>query len=268
MATAIIETADSICRRAKSLGTYARFQILRDCEDDIETLNDQERRLGQDITRAERLVRNASMALCGLLDSAERMHVLTELNYMRGGLITLLYDNKQEHHVRIAYYYVRREVDEGNLQLRYVKSEDNPADGVIKPLGGVQHQKFVTMLALTTVAVRRLQKGARLLVGRRRDDDGLSKRVLVVEQRSARHVSIVTDMECIETAATVNSHIDMPRSRDMPGARDIFQDVLLALDILRTSRDIPQAHRFSLSTRFLAAAIASAPRLPLHFSIK
>ncbi|KAI0991754.1 hypothetical protein K3495_g16433, partial [Podosphaera aphanis] len=80
---------------------------------------------------------------------------LTELDHMPSGPIPILEDNtgaikwatddsmtSGRRHVRIEYHYVVQEVKSGNIKILQVASEDNPADGLTKPLLSEPFKRF------------------------------------------------------------------------------------------------------------------------------
>jgi hypothetical protein len=54
--------------------------------------------------------------------------------------------NKEKKHIRLHYHYVRQEVMCGNIRLKWVSGKENPADGLTKPLGAEEHEKFRFLL--------------------------------------------------------------------------------------------------------------------------
>lgn len=90
---------------------------------------------------------------------------LEEIDQMPPEPITLLCDNtgaiawskntamnKQKRHIRIAFHYVRQEVLAGHIKPVYVKSEENPADGLTKNLDRGKHNTFRDLIGLECVA--------------------------------------------------------------------------------------------------------------------
>ncbi|RYP46575.1 hypothetical protein DL769_011380 [Monosporascus sp. CRB-8-3] len=89
---------------------------------------------------------------------------LEELGLMPKGPITVLEDNngakkwaeesamsRKKRHIRVEHHYIRQEVQEGRIKVKYVESAENPADGFTKPLDKTTHDKFVTNLGLESV---------------------------------------------------------------------------------------------------------------------
>ncbi len=54
-------------------------------------------------------------------------------------------------HVDIHHHWVREKIDQHELQLAYVPTDDMVADGMTKSLGRQKHEKFVTMLGLRPI---------------------------------------------------------------------------------------------------------------------
>lgn len=86
---------------------------------------------------------------------------LTELDEMPPGPIPILEDNtgaikwakddamtSGRRHVRIEYHYTVQEVRAGNIDVRYIASGCNPADGLTKPLTTELFKKFLEHLGL------------------------------------------------------------------------------------------------------------------------
>jgi len=89
---------------------------------------------------------------------------LEELCLMPKGPITILEDNtgaidwvcdpsvkKKARHIRVAYHYVRQEIVDGHIEMEFVESAKNPADGFTKPLYGPGHTKFIEMLGMVDI---------------------------------------------------------------------------------------------------------------------
>ncbi|RYP16758.1 hypothetical protein DL765_004935 [Monosporascus sp. GIB2] len=97
-------------------------------------------------------------------EAAGIRNFLTELKLMPKGPIPILEDNtsalkwvtktqmtRRKRHIRLEYHYVRQEVQEGNISFQYVKSKDNPADGLTKPLDRADFERFVANLGLKRI---------------------------------------------------------------------------------------------------------------------
>jgi hypothetical protein len=68
------------------------------------------------------------------------------------GAINLAYNpeyHQRTKHTAIRYYYVRQEVENQNIRIEYISTNDIPADGLTKPLPRDKFQKFVKLLNLT-----------------------------------------------------------------------------------------------------------------------
>ena len=86
---------------------------------------------------------------------------LTVLELMPDGPIPILEDNtgaikwakddgisSGRRHVRIEYHYIVQEVRCGNVEIQYIASDQNPADGFTKPLTTDSFQRFTKHLGL------------------------------------------------------------------------------------------------------------------------
>ncbi len=86
---------------------------------------------------------------------------LTELGEMPAGPIPILEDNtgaikwaandgmsSGRRHIRVQYHYIVQEIRDGNVFVRQIKSEDNPADGLTKPLRADLFRRFIKQLGL------------------------------------------------------------------------------------------------------------------------
>jgi hypothetical protein len=56
--------------------------------------------------------------------------------------------NRLSKHIDVRYHYIRQVVTEGKVNLYYVRSDENPADILTKPLGRVKFAKFRPWLGL------------------------------------------------------------------------------------------------------------------------
>jgi hypothetical protein len=112
--------------------------------------------VARNTTDAEYVAANEAAA-----EAAWIRNFLEELRLMPRGPITILEDNtgaiswaydptirKRRRHVHVAYNYVRQEIEDGHIEMRYVESAQNSADGFTKPLSGPDHLKFVKMLGM------------------------------------------------------------------------------------------------------------------------
>ena len=94
-------------------------------------------------------------------DAAWIRSFLSEIGHMIDGPIHLLEDNtgakkwsedsslnKNKRHIRIAFHYVRQEVDVGHIKVDYIESAENPADGLTKGLDKAKFAYFVKLLGL------------------------------------------------------------------------------------------------------------------------
>ena len=90
---------------------------------------------------------------------------LTELNLMPEGPIQLFGDNvganawastsessRKKRHIRVAYHYIEQEVRDGHIAVRYIRSEDNIADGLTKPLNNSAFQRIIRKSGMTDEA--------------------------------------------------------------------------------------------------------------------
>jgi hypothetical protein len=81
------------------------------------------------------------------------------------GAINWAYDStikKRRRHIYVAYNYVRQEVEDGHIEMKYVESAQNPADGFTKPLSGPDHTKFVKMPGMVDTEEDEKGEGAEL----------------------------------------------------------------------------------------------------------
>ena len=94
-------------------------------------------------------------------DCAWLRSFLTELDQMPPGPIPILEDNtgaikwakddamaSGRRHVRIEYHYVVQEVRSDKIDVRYIPTGQNPADGFTKPLATDSFKKFLEQLGL------------------------------------------------------------------------------------------------------------------------
>ena len=97
-------------------------------------------------------------------DYAWIRNFLEELGYMPPGPIPVLEDNtgaikwatddgmtSGRRHVRVEYHYKVEKIQNGKVEIRHVPSDQNPADGLTKPLNTKSFQSFVSQLGLTNV---------------------------------------------------------------------------------------------------------------------
>ena len=57
----------------------------------------------------------------------------------------------QKRHVSVAYYYVNEQIAEGKINVEYVLSSENAADGLTKALERVKYQEFVEILRIKRI---------------------------------------------------------------------------------------------------------------------
>jgi len=50
--------------------------------------------------------------------------------------------NQKSKHIDIRYHFIKELIENGKIQIEYIKSEDNPADGLTKYLNNTQMKKF------------------------------------------------------------------------------------------------------------------------------
>jgi hypothetical protein len=68
------------------------------------------------------------------------------------GSINLAYNpeyHQRTKHTAIRYYYVRQEVENKNIQVEYISTNEMPADGLTKPLPKDKFNKFIKLLNLS-----------------------------------------------------------------------------------------------------------------------
>jgi hypothetical protein len=51
-------------------------------------------------------------------------------------------------HIDVPYHYVRKQVQLGNIQVKYLPTNLMPADGLTKPLTAIAFDRFVSILGL------------------------------------------------------------------------------------------------------------------------
>ena len=56
-------------------------------------------------------------------------------------------------HIPVAYHSTRDELDAGRIDVQHIPREKNVADGLTKPLGRVEFERFVGLLGMETVEV-------------------------------------------------------------------------------------------------------------------
>jgi len=57
-------------------------------------------------------------------------------------------------HVDIHRHWLRQEVQRGAIKLRYVKTEEMPADGMTKSLPSQKHELFIKQLGLVNIETK------------------------------------------------------------------------------------------------------------------
>ena len=95
-------------------------------------------------------------------DCAWIRNFLTELSCMPSGPIPILEDNtgaikwanndgmtSGRRHVRVEYHYSVEEVRVGNIAIRHISSDQNPADGLTKPLTTKLFGEFINQIGLS-----------------------------------------------------------------------------------------------------------------------
>jgi hypothetical protein len=71
------------------------------------------------------------------------------LYYNNSGAILLaknLVFHKRIKYIKIKYYYIRQLINEGIIDLIFVPTKEQKADGLIKPLASGPHQVFIKHL--------------------------------------------------------------------------------------------------------------------------
>ena len=74
-----------------------------------------------------------------------------ELNSDNQGAIVLSKDNKLHQctkHIDIRYHFIREAVEDGQIRMKYIPTDQNPTDIFTKPLSKMKFQGFVTGLGL------------------------------------------------------------------------------------------------------------------------
>ena len=74
-----------------------------------------------------------------------------ELNSDNQGAIALSKDNKlhqRTKHIDIRYHFIREAVEDGQIRMKYVPTDQNPADIFTKPLSKTKFRGFVAGLGL------------------------------------------------------------------------------------------------------------------------
>ena len=51
-------------------------------------------------------------------------------------------------HIGVRYHFLREEVDAGNVQLIYIGTNEQAADGFTKPLGKIGFRRFIVHLGM------------------------------------------------------------------------------------------------------------------------
>ena len=76
---------------------------------------------------------------------------MMELSLDNQGVITLSKDNKLHQcmkHINICYHFIHEAVEDGQIRMNYVPTDQNPADIFTKPLSKMKFHGFVTGLGL------------------------------------------------------------------------------------------------------------------------
>ena len=76
---------------------------------------------------------------------------MVELYSDNQGAITLSKDNKLHQHTKhidIRYHFICEAVEDGQIRMKYVPTDQNPADIFTKPLSKTKFQGFVAGLGL------------------------------------------------------------------------------------------------------------------------
>ena len=75
----------------------------------------------------------------------------TTLNCDNQGAIALAKDNKfhaRTKHIDIRYHFIREAVENGNINMQYIPTNNNIADIFTKPLAKAKFERFTAMLGL------------------------------------------------------------------------------------------------------------------------
>jgi hypothetical protein len=112
--------------------------------------------IAQSTTEAETVAINA----CGK-ELAFIKILLMELGLFRQSKLPLYCDNngaillaknpifhERTKHIKIKYYYIRQLINEGIIDLIFIPTKEQKADGLTKPLPNVGHQAFIAGLGL------------------------------------------------------------------------------------------------------------------------
>ena len=76
---------------------------------------------------------------------------LVTINCDNQGAIALSKDNKfhaRTKHIDIRYHFIREAVGDGKISVKYIPTDENPADIFIRPLAKAKFHHFVEMLGL------------------------------------------------------------------------------------------------------------------------
>ena len=76
------------------------------------------------------------------------------INCDNQGAIALSKDNKfhaRTKHIDIRYHFVREAVEDGKITLKYIPTDENPADIFTKPLAKAKFRRFTELLGLKDV---------------------------------------------------------------------------------------------------------------------
>ena len=76
---------------------------------------------------------------------------MVELSLDNRGAIVLSKDNKlhqRTKHINIHYHFIHEAVEDGQIRMKYVPTDQNPADIFTKPLSKTKFQGFVAGLVL------------------------------------------------------------------------------------------------------------------------
>ena len=87
----------------------------------------------------------------------EKFSTPLTINCDNQGAIALSKDNKfhaRTKHIDIRYHFIREAVEDAKINVKYVPTEENPADIFTKPLAKVKFQRFVRLLGLRLINER------------------------------------------------------------------------------------------------------------------